>query len=192
MTFKAGCDIWLGSNWNAGAIDNSKTQFTKKWAEGIDIDQCNAAWHTESQELADGEVQDWDLTALPRTVFGETLYTHFETIKAIEIVVTSTTGGTLEVGNCNVDPWSQPFGHDSHIVKVPPDSALVLCNRRNGWDVTGVGAGSSSSSSSGECGEGDFSSADRYLRLRAVDGVLTYDIRIIGIIEEASSSSSGA
>ena len=191
MTFKAGCDFWLGSNWNAGAIDNSKTQFTKKWAEGIDIDQCNAAWHTEGEALASGEVKDWDLTALPRTVFGETLYTHFETIKAIEIVVTSTTGGTLEVGNCNVDPWSQPFGHDSHIVKVPPDSALVLCNRRNGWDVTGLGAGSSSSSSSGE-GEDDFSTADRYLRLRTVGGALTYTIRIIGIIEEASSSSSGA
>jgi len=191
MSFKAGGDFWLGSNWNEGAIDNTKTQFTVKWAEGIDIDQCNAAWHAEDQELADGEVKDWDLTALPRTVFGETLYTHFETIKALEIVVTSTTGGTLEVGNCNVDPWSQPFGHDSHTVNVPPGSPLVLGNCRTGWDVTGLGAGSSSSSSSGE-GEDDFSSADRYLRLRCVGGTLTYKIRIVGIIEEASSSSSGA
>lgn len=192
MTFKAGCKAWLGWKWDDGAIDNNRLEFTANLPEGIDSGQANASWHEEDQELAAGEVQDWDLTALPRTIFGETFYTHFERIQFIEIVVTSTTGGTLEVGNCPVDPWSKPFGHDSHIVKVPPDSTLVLSNHLAGWDVTGLGTGSSSSSSSGECGEADFSSADRYLRVRCTGGTLTYSIAIVGTIEEASSSSSGS
>ena len=192
MTFKAGCLSWLGWKWDEGGlIDDNRLEFNKTWLEGIDIDQANASWHDEDRQLASGQVEDWDLTALPRTVFGETLYTHFERIKAILIEVTSTTGGTLEVGNCPIDPWSAPFGHDSHIRKVPPQSIEIMTNSRNGWDVTGLGVGSSSSSSSGE-GEADFSTADRYLRVRAVGGTLTYSIAIVGIIEEASSSSSGS
>lgn len=194
MSFQAAIEAFIGWCWKEGVLDNSRLRYAANLPKGRASGQADACWHVEDQALASGEVNDWDLTNLNRTVLGDTLTIEFATIKAVHIVVTSTSGGTLEVGNCPVDPWSKPWGADSHINRIPPGSNLLMSNRLAGWDVTGLGASSSSSSSG--AGGGDFSTADRFLRLRAAGGALTYSIAILGVRavspEASSSSSSGS
>ena len=186
MSFNSALRTFLGWDWLEGGRDSEHLKYEKNLSDGYEASQADGCWHLEAQELADGVAVDYDLTALERAAFGDTLTTGFGRVKLLSVVVTSTTAGTLFVGNSTEDPWWEPFGQVNDSVEVPPDSVLVLSNKLTGWTVLGVA--DSSSSSSGE------STAGRMLRLRASGGTVTFDIAIVGVLAAsvATSSSSGA
>lgn len=189
MTFKAEITGMLGWKWDAGAVDDSRLEYARQLLDGYETSQAEAVWHSENRTLADGASETFDLTALTRTVLGNTITTTFDRIKAV-VIVNLTTGGELLVGDALVNEWASPFGRADDRVKVPADSVLVLSNRRDGWAV-GAGAhdSSSSSSSSGE------ESQNKNLKIEADGSEVSYSIAIVGtttVPPEASSSSSGA
>lgn len=192
MSFRAEIVTRTGWNWTDGAIDDDNLRYEKQLLDGNANNRAQGSWHLTDQTLADGESVQLDLTALLRTVLGDTLTTAFDRIKCIHIVSALASVGTIIVGNADYDCWYQPFGAAVHTVEVPPDSPLVLANRREGWPVRDTGASSSSSSSGEDMGE---SGASRMLKLEASGGAVTYDISIIGTLTApaaASSSSSGS
>lgn len=190
MSFKAEITGILGWRWDSGALDDSRLDYKRQLLEGYETNQAEAVWHSENRVLADGAEETFDLTALTRTVLGNTITTTFETVKAV-LIVNLTTGGELLVGDALVNEWTSPFGREGDRVRVPADSALLLTNRRAGWDVGGGAyASSSSSSSSGEW------SQNKNLRIAASGSEIAYSIAIVGTITPAptpssSSSSSG-
>jgi len=163
MAFKSELVIRVGWEWDDGANDNSKLVYEKQLLEGDEDNQANAVWHLEDVEEASGESTVYDLEALERTVLGETVTHQFFLVKAIVIVVTSTTGDTdvLLVGGSGVDEWSEPFAADGDKVKVTADSPLVLVNRVDGWPVD---------------------SSNKDLKIAASGGDVTYSIAILGTI----------
>ena len=172
----------IGWNWQDGAEDNSKASFKKSFLNGSGHDQADAVWWREDVALTDGSANYWELDQLARTILGRSVTINFTRIKAILIINSGSSDGDLIVGGSEFDTWWAPFGSLTDTVECPVDSPLMLCNRKDGWLVTGEGG--SSSSSSGESG------ADRVLKVAASGGAATYDIAIIGAEAEFVSSSS--
>jgi len=170
MTFKAEIQASLGWNWSEGAVDNQRLDYARQLLQGNGDNQAEAVWHAEDQVLLSGASVTLDLSALERTILGDTNTVTFLSIKALLIVNASTSGGHLLVGGAASDQWSEPFGADGDQVAVPPDSPLLLCNRQAGWPVDG---------------------ANRNLKLAAVDGNVTYCLAIVGTTSVSASGSSG-
>ncbi|HUT11756.1 MAG TPA: hypothetical protein VMY42_14745 [Thermoguttaceae bacterium] len=168
MSFSAKLAAMLEWNFNDGALDKDDLRYAKAFTDGDDDNEANVVWHDEAVTLTSGNSTTYDLTALTRTVLGETITHLFYLVKAVLIVVTSTTGGTLVVGADGSDEWSEPFGADGDIVKVPPDSPLLLANRVGGWSVD---------------------SSNKDLKVAASGGDVTYSIAIIGTITLGGSGS---
>jgi len=168
MSFRAESRVLLGWRWVSGGEDNDHLEFYEAFEDGDEDNEANAIWYLEDVTLTSGNSTTYDLTALARTAFGETLTHLFYLVKEIFIVVTSTTGGTLLVGAAAADEWSEPFGADGDIVKVPPDSPLLLANRVGGWSVD---------------------SSNKDLKVAASGGDVTYSIAIIGTITLGGSGS---
>jgi len=170
----------FGWDWRDGAQDNSNLRYSKVLANGSGHDQADAVWHDEDRELGDGGSHYLDLSGLVREVMGHEITIDFERIKGILIVNSPISDGTLLVGNADYDCWWAPFRTVDDHVEVPPDSPLMLANRKDGWPVTGSGE-----SSSGEGGQ------DRMLKIAASGGAAKYDIAILGTEAAFVSSSSG-
>ena len=170
-SFKSQLVAKLGWRWQEGATDDNRLVFEQYFNEGNGENQAEAVWHLSGQELGDGEDLTLDLTALTRTVLGDTLTTTFLTIKAIFIVNRSEEwGAELLVGGAAAYEWYYPFGGSGHIVSVPPDSPLLLCNRIWGWAVD---------------------DSNKNLLLEAAGGDVEFDIAIIGTLTTSASGSSG-
>jgi hypothetical protein len=171
MTFKAELKSDLGWKWDSGALDDSRLNYQKQLLDGNGANQADAVWHKEAVTVLSGANDTYDLTNLTRTVMGDTHSVNLLLVKAIQIVVTSTTGGKLVVGNAASNEWSEPFGADGDTVEVPIDSCLLLSNRRCGWEVD---------------------DSNKNLKLLASGGDVTYSIAIVGTITvtagECSSS----
>jgi len=168
MTFKAQIKVSLGWDWNEGVRDNARLEYVGGLANGSGANQAEAVWHAEHQSLDLGESHDLDLTEMTRTILGVSHAVAFTTIKALLVVNESTDGGDLLLGGAASDPWSGPFGGEDQTATIPADSALLLCNRQDGWPVD---------------------SAAKYLRLTASGGDATYSIAIVGMLTESDSSS---
>lgn len=177
MSFKGELITSLGWNWNDGAVDNDQFKYAKILNTGDGVNQAEGAWHSESRELVSGESDLFDLSALTRIVLNSQLVTRFARVKALQIINLSTEGGLLIIGGAVCDPWWEPFGDRSDTVQCPLDSSVFLSNRRTGWPVTALGSSSSSSS-------GEDSLADRFLKVAAVGGDVTYSIAIIGTLRD--------
>ena len=180
VSFNSRLTAKFGYRWDDGAVDEGELAYTKQVVP-IDADlQEEAVWHIEDRDLASGAQDLWDLGNLKRQVLGDTHTTAFFRIKGI-LIVNRTDDGTLIVGNAPYDCWWEPFGAVNHTVEAPPDSPVMLVNRKDGWPVTGSPDSSSSS--------GGASDAQRLLRIAAVDGDVTYSIVIIGTLSVPSDSS---
>jgi hypothetical protein len=172
MSFSAEMFARLAWNWNSGALDNDKLTYGKLFADGSGANQAEAIWHLESQEILDAATVTHDLTALTRTILGETLTSTLLLVKAILIVNESTSGGQIIVGGAGTNEWSEAFGADGDQVVVPLDSPMLLSNRRCGWEVDDT---------------------HKNLKLAASGGDVTYSIAIIGTttVTTGECSSSG-
>ncbi len=166
MTFQAEIKATLGWRWDDGARDINQLGYEESLAEGNGDNQAEAVWHLESQVLLDGNSTTLDLTALTRTILGDTLSVTFLTVKALMIVNQSTGAGELLIGGAASDEWSEPFGADGDQATVPPDSTLLLTNRKQGWDVD---------------------STNKNLELTASGGDVTFSIAMVGTITVGGS-----
>jgi hypothetical protein len=172
MAFQGQIKAYLGWEWDDGAKDASNLSVNDTWADGVGVNQAEAVWHKEDVELLNAASTTYDLTALVRSVIGDTTHvTSLVSVNAILIVNQSTSGGELVIGGAAANEWSEPFGADGDKVKVPLDSPLLLGNRRCGWEVD---------------------DSNKNLKLLAQGGDVTYSIAIIGTINfttgECSSS----
>jgi hypothetical protein len=170
MTFRAEIIAAIGWDWNEGAVDNDRLDYARQLLLGNGDNQAEAVWHAENQTLLEGASVTLDLTALARTVLGDTNTLTLLTVKALLVVNEGAAGGHLLVGGAASDEWSAPFGADGDQAAVPPDSPLLLANRKAGWPVD---------------------LANRKLKLAAVGGNVSYSIAIVGTTSAAASGSSG-
>jgi hypothetical protein len=171
MTFKAEAKASVGWNWDDGAVDNRRLDYAKQLLEGNGPDQAEAVWHAEDLTLFDGDSITLDLTALTRVVLGDLNTLTLLTVKVLLVVNHGTSEGELLVGGADTDAWAEPFGADDDQIAVPPDSALLIGNRRDGWPVD---------------------DARKHLRLSAVGGDVDYSLAVVGTTSAAGSGSSGS
>ena len=118
--------------------DNAALEFRATFADGTSANQADRLWYDE-REVAASSNDDLDLTALPRTLFGNALSVEFAKIKAILVINLSTTSGdVLRVGGAGSgSAFAAPFAGDADAqVEAPPESPLLLVNRGDGWTVT--------------------------------------------------------
>lgn len=170
MSFTAGIQARIGWEWDDGAVDQSFLNYAKEHADGNDEDEAEAVWHEANQTLLDGATRTLDLTALTRTVLGDTHTVTFLTIKAILIVSRSTSVGELVVGGAASNEWAYPFSADGDQANVPVDSPWLIANRKWGWAVD---------------------ADNKNFKLAASGGAVYYDIAIIGTLTASASGSSG-
>jgi hypothetical protein len=172
VTFKAEIVGRFGWEWNSGAVDDSQLNYTELFTHGPEANQAEAVWHLEDVTLLDAVSVTYDLTALTRDVFGDTLITTLLLVKSILVVNKSTAGGKLLLGGAAANEWSECFGGDGDSAEVPLDSPLLLSNRKCGWEVDDT---------------------HKNLKVAAVGGDVTYSIVIIGTTTTAvgDCSSSG-
>ncbi len=118
-------------------VDSSKLEFSASLADGTGADQADKVWHDE-RTIAAASNDELDLNMLTTTIFGSTVTINLAKVKAILVVNLSTNAGDeLEVGGAATNPFTGPFnGVASAVVEVGPDSALLLCNKKDGWPVT--------------------------------------------------------
>jgi len=171
MSFKGELRASLGWNWSDGATDNGRLDYAAQLLSGNGDGQAEAAWHLAGQTLANGESTTLDLTNLTRTILGDLHTVTFLTVKALLVVSHAASVGELALGDAAADTWSAPFGGDSERVFVPPDSPMLLANRRSGWAVD---------------------DSNRNLKLAAVGGEVLFSIAVLGTITASGSGSSGS
>ena len=159
MSFNAEIKAAIGWNWTGGATDNDRLDYAERLLEGNGNDQAEAVWHADSQSLSSGASTTLDLTALTRTILGDTHSLTLLKVKALLLVSRSTSVGTLLVGAAASDQWSEPFGADGDQIEVPPDSPMLLSNRQTGWTVD---------------------ASNKNLAMSAVGGDVDYAIAIVG------------
>lgn len=122
----------------AAVNDNAELAFTAAFADGTSANQADQLWHAE-RTVAASSNDDLDLTALPRTLFGNALSIAFAKVKAILLVNLSTSSGdVLRLGGAGAgSAFAAPFAGDVDAqAEAPPDSPLLLVNRQDGWTVT--------------------------------------------------------
>ena len=78
-----------------------------------------------------------DPNLLKGAIFGTAVVASFSKIKAILIVNTSTSSGNLLRVGGGSNPFTPPFvGSGTAQVEIGADSALLLSNKKDGWNVT--------------------------------------------------------
>lgn len=170
MSFTAELSARLGWTWIDGAEDNDSLRYAERFLNGNGLNQAEAVWHKAAVALLSGAIETLDLTALVRTILGESVTFTFLTIKAVLITVADTSTGELLVGGAASNAWFYPWSDASDKANCPPDSVLLLANRQWGWAVD---------------------AANKNLKLEASGGDVTYSIAILGTTSSGASGSSG-
>ncbi|MGA2619840.1 MAG: hypothetical protein ABSF26_19680 [Thermoguttaceae bacterium] len=171
MTFKAELRASIGWNWNQGALDTARLDYTKQLQEGCGSGQAEAGWHADQQTLDSGAADTLDLTALHREMLGADHTTTLVRVKGLLLLNDGSSTGRLAVGGAGQAEWSAPFGADGDSLVVPPDGAVLLVNRQDGWPVD---------------------DSHKLLKLAAVGGNVTYSLALVGTLNATGSGSSGA
>lgn len=143
-------------------VDSARLEYSRTLADGTGTDQASIVWH-DQRTIAAGGNDDLDLAGgLTNTIFGTPVVAAFSKIKAIVIVNTNTSSGNLLRVGGGPNPFTPPFvGGGAAQVEIGADSALLLANKKDGWNVT--------------AGTGDI------LRIHNPSGVsITYKIAILG------------
>lgn len=171
MSFTGQLKVYTGWEWEDGAKDANNLSYVKTFADGVGVNQAEAVFHVDSEELLDSASTTYDLTNLNRQVLGDPDYNiTFITIKQV-VIVNESTSGELLVGAAASNEWSEPFGDDGDQVSVRPDSPLVLASYRCGWEVDDT---------------------TKNLKIQAVGDDVTYSMAIIGTVNSATGECSSS
>ncbi len=175
-TAKGEIQAILGWNWtdsdttDKGSIGPGASRVNPiALANGSDSSQIEAAWHLEDQSLLQGGTVTYDLTALPRTLFEDTLEITLIEVKAVLIYNKSTNNAFLTVGNATTDGWLGPFGAKTHTINVMESAPLIFAHPTDGWTVH---------------------ANNKNLKLACVGATCTYDIAIVGTLTASDEDSS--
>lgn len=162
---------WRDRTGSLPIVDANRLGFDLDMETGSGAGQCNAVWHQEGRVLASGESTVLYLDRLTRTLFGNSVVISLDAVKALLLVHrgTASTDGTLLIGGASLEQWSEPFGAAGDTLQLAPNSPLLLCNMIDGWPVT---------------------ETSNALALQAIGGPVEFDIAILGISPDVSSSSS--
>jgi len=163
-TFKVDIGASFGWLWQSDTLqpqDNDRLAFAKSLTNGEDDYEAEAKWSDEAASLLDGGTRTLDLTALTRTIFGDTHTVTLVRLKALMITLTEASTGQLLVGGAAADEWWYPFGAPGDKLYVPRGSVGMLTSLGCGWQVD---------------------NSHKNLKLAAVDGDITYSIAIVGTI----------
>jgi len=161
-TFSANVTAAVGWLWRADTLnpsDDDRLAFAKSLTDGDDDYEAEAKWSDEAASLLEGGTRTLDLTALTRTIFGDTHTVVLVRVKAILITVTEASTGQLLVGGAASNEWHEPFGAAGDKIRVPRGSPMLLGCLGCGWEVN---------------------DSNKNLKLAACDGDVTYSIVIIG------------
>jgi hypothetical protein len=169
MGIKAEIRASLGWTWTAGAVLNDRLAYAAQLLDGNGDNQAEAAWLADDQSLTSGTSTTLDLTALTRSLLGDTHTTTLLGVRGLLILNHHDSAGNLVVGGASSNAWSAPFADGSDKLSLPPDGIALLTNRKSGWTV-------------------DASNCN--LKLLASGGNVDYSIALIGTITAPSSSSS--
>jgi hypothetical protein len=92
-------------------------------------------WHDERTVEAE-DIDDLVLSALPKSLFGQSLSFNFASVRALLLVNLATTAGQdLVVGGAPGAPWEAPFGDAGDSLRLPADSCVLLVAKKEGWTV---------------------------------------------------------
>ena len=141
--------------------DGSRLDYVLSLSSGTGAGQADRLWHDE-RTLATSAHENLVLSALPQSLFGDTIHIAMASVRALLIVNLATDDGeNLELGGAASDEWQGPFGASGSKLIIPPDSCLLLVNKKTGWPVAA-------------------SSADRLRIASAGSGDISYKIALLG------------
>ncbi len=118
--------------------DQATLEFRPSLTDGTANGQADRLWHDE-RAVAGGANDDLDLTSLVTDLFGDSVVVSFSTIKAVLLVVTTTTSGAmLHVGGAGSgdNGFGAPFNDDPDaVLQVAAEGCLMLVHQQSGWIV---------------------------------------------------------
>ena len=155
---------WRDNVGTASIVDSNRLLAASNLADGNAANQCDAVWHAQGQSLAAGASATLLLDALEQPFFGDTITIALARVKAIQIVVAGESDGYLVVGAAAANAWYGPFGSATDVVKVMPDSPLLMACLRDGWTVD---------------------AANNALKIAAIGDAVTYNIAVLGTLAGA-------
>ncbi len=155
----------LGWTWRdeqdfALLADDNRLEYRSPLPSGTAAGEADAVWYAAGSALAENASQRWDLTALPRNVFGRTITQSFAAIKALLLLPRGESQGVLVLGGDTLTPWWEPFGAAEQTLRISPAGALLLSHPGTGWMVTAQACN---------------------LQLKAQGGSVSYDLALIGV-----------
>ena len=74
---------WRDEQDRSAVIDSNQWLWRLSLQEGTDEGQANAVWYVLAKTLASGASNEWDLTALSRTLFNASVNQAFANVKAL-------------------------------------------------------------------------------------------------------------
>lgn len=164
----------LGWSWkDSGALsvvrNDAQVEYRCSFSDSLDAARADAIWEAAAETLAASASKTYELDALERSLFGDTLYISLLTIRVL-FVHNRSAAATLRIGAAPSDAWQGPFGDAADTLLLPPGAALLLTAPTPGWPVT---------------------TTARDLRITAQDAQAEYDLVLVGTItpEEGTSSS---
>jgi hypothetical protein len=159
---------WKQSNDLAVIRNEAQVEYRRSFSESLDAARADAIWEAAGETLAASASKTYELDALEKSLFGDTLYVSFLTLRAVYLHNRSA-AATLGVGGAPSDPWQGPFGDPSDTLLLPPGAVLLLTAPATGWPVT---------------------TTARDLRITAEAAEAEFDLVLVGTITEGAASSS--
>jgi len=159
---------WRDRAGSAWIVDSNRLESRIDLADGTGRRQADAVWHAYDQVLGEGQSVNIELDGLEQNLFGGAVVIRMARVKALLIVNKNSSGpGYLHIGGAQVDEWYAPFGGPGGTLKVMPDGLVLLTNCSDGWIVDAQHA---------------------VLRLAAAGGSVTFDIAVLGTLNNPTSS----
>ena len=159
---------WKESNDLAVIRNEARVEYRRSFSDSLDAARADAIWEAAGETLAASASKTYELDALDKSLFGDTLYVSFLTLRAIYLHNRSA-AAILRVGGAPSDPWQGFFGEPTDTLLLPPGAALLLTAPAGGWPVT---------------------TTARDLRVTAVDAEAEFDVVLLGTVSEEAGGSS--
>ena len=163
--FRSSLESKVGWTWRdeqdrSAVVDSNQWLWRISLQEGTDEGQANAVWYVLGKTLASGASNEWDLTALSRTLFNASVNQAFASVKALYVINRKESTGNLIIGGASTNSWPGPFSSVTQTIRVVPGGVLLVVHPNAGWSV---------------------SASAKNLKLAAESGSVTYDLILVGV-----------
>ena len=139
MAFSGQNKIIVGWKWISGTATDSDNILTNIIiSDGSGSGEADGSWNSDPVTLLSGTTTTYDLTALPKILFGASVEYEFSRVISLVIKVDSTSTGTLVVGGASSNTWIGPFADTSDKIQIEPNSNWYVDALNSGWTVSGT------------------------------------------------------